>query len=115
MTAAVGRPFRLSLTAVDALARPPFGACTNGLPACSWVPLLDAFPPFSRELLSALRERRIAACAGAPGARWRRQERKVDRVWVDVVDRARAEDVLRHVVNQLDGKGGVERCAAPVA
>lgn len=106
---------RLSLTAVDALARRPFGACTNGLAACSWVPLLDAFPPFSRELLSALRERGIAACAGAAGPRWRRQDRNVDRVWVDVVDRARAEDVLRHVVNQLNGQGGWERCAAPAS
>lgn len=74
----------------------------NGLPACSWVPLVDCSPSAAESLLRLLGGHGIAACARAPGPRWSRQPRPVQRVWVDVVDRARAEDVLRKVMPTLE-------------
>lgn len=91
----------------DALALPPFGARTNGLAACSWVPLLDVLPHIGRRLLSALGEHGIPACAAPIEPLRRRRGRMLHRVWVDVVERGRAEDVTRHVMRELDSRGVV--------
>jgi hypothetical protein len=82
------------------LSRPPFGAVGNGLPAQSWVPLLDlpSGTPGRRlaSLLLALRDAGVPACA-APATGTAVQRRRPWRIWVDVPSRTRAEDVLRHL------------------
>lgn len=101
MTGAAAQPRQLLSAELDSLSMPPFGARTNGLTALSWVPLVDVTPALAGPLLTALYEHGIPACTRAPNARLGgRRRSRVQRVWVDVVDRARAEDITRHVVLQ---------------
>jgi hypothetical protein len=80
----------------DALAAPPFGAHTNGLDACSWVPLLDLSYSDAYLLLTALCEVGIPACAAPP--RPLLTGRATVRVWVDAVRHTSAEDVTRRTL-----------------
>lgn len=98
MTAAPATtPVRPADTLLDALAMPPFGARTNGLPACSWVPLLDVPAHLSASLLSALREAEVPACVAT--ATPLQYDRGGARVWVDAVRHAAAEDVTRRLLS----------------
>lgn len=97
MTAAAAQPARLPGTLLDSLAMPPFGVRTNGLPACSWVPLLELPRARSVELLNALRDADIPACVSRPS--WLRRDRGTARVWVDAVRRTAAEDVTRRLLS----------------
>lgn len=97
MSASVSRPEAPAGT--SALALPPFGAVTNGLPAQSWVPLAQLPAATAHRLLTALAGRGIAACARPRPALPRRTATAGrSSVWVDVVGYAVAEDVLRSVL-----------------
>jgi hypothetical protein len=82
---------------LDALALPPFGARSNGLPATSWVPLLDVAPRVADRLLCAFAVVLVPACAAAPTPRWR--PRALTRVWVDVASHSAAEDAVRRLLS----------------
>jgi hypothetical protein len=87
-----------------ALRTPPFAAITNGLPAVSWTPLLDAGAPVALTLLEHLADHGIASCvaslahAGRVRPGW--PSRPV-RVWVDVARHSDAQDVARAVLGNL--------------
>lgn len=73
----------------------PIHARTNGLEGDAYAPLLDTAPDRTGSLLLTLRRAGIPAYA-APTPR-RRPGARVgsDRIWVQVWERARAEDVVR--------------------
>jgi hypothetical protein len=76
----------------------PVHARTNGLEGDAYAPLLDSAPDRTGGLLLALRRAGIPAYAAPtpprrPGARL-----GSDRIWVQVWERARAEDVVRELM-----------------
>jgi hypothetical protein len=83
----------------SALALPPFGVVSNGLPARSWVPLADLPAATAHRLLAALAGSGIAACLRPRRLFPRRAAAAgTSSVWVDVVGYAVAEDLLRAVL-----------------
>jgi hypothetical protein len=99
VTAATTRP--ASALALSALRTPPFATITNGLPAVSWTPLLDASAPAALLLLETLTDRGIAACVGSLAQRDRVRRgwpSRPLRVWVDVARHTDAQDVARTVL-----------------
>jgi hypothetical protein len=106
MTAA-GTTRPATATVVSALSTPPFASLTNGLPAASWTPLLDASVPVALLVLDRLTERAIAGCIGSPpGARRVRRgwAGRPVRVWVDVARHTDAQDVARAVLTELTSR-----------
>jgi hypothetical protein len=102
MTAATTRP--ASALAVSALRTPPFATITNGLPAVSWTPLLDASAPVALLLLETLTDRGIAGCVGSLAQRDRVRRgwpSRPLRIWVDVARHTDAQDVARAVLADL--------------
>jgi hypothetical protein len=106
MTAA-GTTRPASAPVADALTTPPFAAVTNGLPAVSWTPLLDAPAPVALLLLDTLGAHGVATCvaslAGADRVRRGWPSRPV-RVWVDVARHTDAQDVARAVLADVAGR-----------
>lgn len=90
---------RLADDSREALARPPFGARTNGLTAMCWAPLLVVGERPADLLLAAFRAAAVPACAAK--SRPVTRPSPLARVWVDATRYATAEDVARHVLGGL--------------
>ena len=73
----------------------PVQARTNGLEADAYAPLLDTAPERTGGLLLALRRAGVPAYAAPTPRRRPRARVGTDRIWVQVWERARAEDVVR--------------------
>ncbi len=103
MSAAASRPAPVrTLGPLDPLSTPPYQARGNGLAARSWVPVLDAPEQVCTRLLAALAAAGLPGCAAPLRPAGRRGA--AQRLWVDAVSHAHAEDLLRRVLsNSPDG------------